>query len=330
MIHSGIPMVTAFTALIEATEDKNFKEVLAKIRGEIQEGISLSDAFAKHPGVFSKLYVSTVAAGETGGVLDVILRRLAELLEHEAEVQANVKSALRYPITVVIAIISAFFVLTTLVVPRFANIFQASGVALPLPTRILILIDMAIRGYWFIVVPSIAAGIFAVKMYLVTQRGQRQLDYIKLKMPVFGQLFIKMISSRFAQMLMTLDKAGLPILRSLDVISLTLGNSVFAGEIETLRKSVMEGKGIGEPLLQSKFFPKLVAHMIMIGEKSGSMDDMLASIQQHYDREVNSTIKNLTALIEPLLTVGLGLVVLFLALGIYLPMWDLMEAVKGK
>ncbi len=329
MIHSSVPMVTAFTALIEATEDKNFKDVLVQVRGEIQEGVSLSDAFAKYPRVFSRLYVSTVAAGEEGGVLDAVLKRLADLLEHEVEIQTNVRSALRYPITVIIAITAAFFVLTTLVVPRFVNIFQAAGVTLPMPTRILILIDNAIRHYWFFVIPSIVVVVFVIRMYFKTRRGAYQWDYMKLKMPVFGSLFIKMFSSRFAQMLMTLDKAGLPILKSLDVIALTLGNAVFAKEVETLRKSVSEGKGIGEPLLRSKFFPRLVAHMVSVGEKSGAMDDMLASVQQHYDGEVNSAIRNLTALIEPLLTVGLGLIVLFLALGIYMPMWDLMSAVKG-
>ncbi len=329
MIHSGIPISTAITVLIEETESETFKEVLASIKGNIQEGISLSEAFSRHPGIFPKLYISTVAAGEEGGVLDTILRRLAELLEHEAEIQSNVKSALRYPITVVIAITIAFFVLTTFVVPKFMNIFQSAKVALPLPTRVLILVNNTIRNYWFYVIPAIGAIIFIVKAYIRTEKGEYQWDYIKLKIPVFGDLIIKMVSSRFAQMLMTLNNAGLPILKSLDVISLTLGSSVFRKEIESLRKSIMEGKTIGEPLLRSKFFPKLVAHMVTIGEKSGAMDDMLLSIQRHYDTEVDITIKNLTSLIEPILTVALGLIVLFLALGIFLPMWDLMRAVKG-
>ena len=329
MIHSGIPIVTAFGALMEETENENFKDVLGTIRGNLQEGISLSDAFSKHPQIFPKLYVSTVAAGEAGGVLDVVLRRLSKLLEHEAEIQAGVRSALRYPITVVIAIVIAFFVLTTMVVPRFMNIFRAAGVDLPLPTRVLILMNDTIRNYWFIVIPVIASIIIIIKLYIKTKRGEYQWDYIKLKLPVFGELITKMICSRFAQMLMTLDNAGLPILRSLEVISFTLGNSVFAKEIEAVRKSVMEGQGIGEPLLRSPFFPKLIGHMVTIGEKSGALDDMLLSIQQHYDTEVNSSIKNLTALIEPLLTVGLGFVVLFLALGIFLPMWDLIRAFQG-
>ena len=329
MIHSGIPIITAMTALMEETDSESFKEVLARIRGDIQEGISLSEALSKHPQVFSKLYVNTVAAGEAGGVLDVILRRLSELLQHEAEIQAGVKSALRYPIAVVIALTIAFFVLTTFVVPKFVPIFEGAGVALPLPTRILILVNHIIRGYWFLIIPSIAVIAFAIKTYTGTEKGQYQWDYIKLKLPILGELVIKMVSSRFAQMLRTLDNAGLPILRSLDVISFTLGNSVFAKEIEVLRRSVTEGRGIGEPLLESKFFPKLVGHMVTIGEKSGALDDMLASIQEHYDLEVDTTVKNLTALVEPLLTVGLGLVVLFLALGIFLPMWDLISAAKS-
>ena len=329
MIHSGIPIITAFTVLMEETDNEVFKEVLEQIRSDIQEGVSLSSALSKHPHIFSKLYVSIVSAGETGGVFDVVLRRLAELLEHEAEIQANVKSAMRYPITVVIAITIAFFFLTTLIVPKFVGMFSAAGVTLPLPTRILILVDVTIRDYWYLVAAAIAVIVFAVKMYLRTKIGRYQWDYIKLKLPIFGGLLIKMVSSRFAQMLMTLDNAGLPILKSLDVISFTLGNSVFTKEIELLRKSVIEGKGIGEPLLKSRFFPRLVAHMVAIGEKSGAMDDMLLSIQRHYDTEVDTTIKNLTALIEPLLTIGLGLVVLLLALGIFMPMWDLIKVAKG-
>ncbi len=238
MIHSGIPIITAMTALMEETDNESFKEVLARIRGDIQEGISLSEALSRHPHVFSKLYVNTVAAGEVGGVLDVILRRLSELLQHEAEIQAGVKSALRYPITVVIVLTIAFFVLTTFVVPRFTPIFTGAGIALPLPTRILMLVNDIIRGYWFFVIPSIVVIAFAIKMYIGTEKGQYQWDYIKLKLPVFGDLTTKMVCSRFAQMLRTLDKACMLRNRSMIVISVTLCSSVVAEMIECLRRYV--------------------------------------------------------------------------------------------
>lgn len=323
MVKAGLPILTALTALFEETENQHFKAVISNMRADIQEGLSLSDALERHPRVFSKLYTSTISAGEAGGVLDTVLQRLAELMEHEEQLKTSVKSALRYPAIIIIAVVSAFLVLTTFVVPAFGRIYEGVGVELPIPTRILVAVNHFVRNWWYAAAALLAGILILLKSYASTPPGRYQWDYIKLRLPVFGKLIIKSISARFAQIFRTLDEAGLPILRSLDEIADTLGNEVISRDIAVVREAVQDGRGIGPPLLDSKYFPPLLGHMVVIGERSGEMSDMLKSVQEHYDMEVDATIKNLTALIEPFLILALGLVVLFIALGIFLPMWDM-------
>ncbi len=325
MIKAGLPVLTAFTALMEETENAKLKNVIGALRSDIQEGLSLSEALARHPKVFSNLYTSTISAGEAGGVLDRVLQRLAELMEHEAQLQASIKSALRYPIIIIISITIAFFVVTTFVVPAFAGIFAGAGADLPVPTQILIMINHLVRRWWFVVIPAIGAFLILLKLYFKTSFGKYQLDSLKLKLPVLGKLVVKSTAARFAQMFRTLDGAGLPILKSLDEIAYTLGNDVISKDIAHVRRAVQDGRGIGTSILETKNFPKLLGHMVAIGEKTGEMSDMMQSVQEHYDMEVDITVKNLTSLIEPFLILGLGLVVLFIALGIFLPMWDLVS-----
>jgi len=327
MVRAGIPLISALNALMEEAESEYFKQVLQRVKADIQEGNALSEAFSRHPQAFSRLYVNTVLAGETG---DVVLNRLAALLEHEYEIHTNVQAALRYPIIVVVGIFTAFFVLVTMIVPKFTHVYQSAKVDLPLPTQVLIAIDYGIRHWWYYIIPAILVLALALRKYIHTERGKYQWDFLKLKLPIFGPLFIKIIASRFSQMLATLDRSGLPILKTLDIASVTLGNAVVGKEIDTLRKSVLEGRGMAEPIMESKFFPPLVSHMVAIGEQSGSLDEMLDALQQHYDVEINATIRNLTTLIEPILTVGLGLIILFIALGIFLPIWDLSQAVRAR
>ncbi len=328
MIRAGVPIIACLNTLMAESENERFKQVLREVKMDIQEGKTLSRALSLHPKVFSQLYTNTVLSGEAGGALDVTLKRLATLLEHEAEIQANIKAATRYPVIVIVGITIAFFVLVTTVVPKFASVFAASKVALPLATRILIGVDYGIRHYWFYIIPSILFLGFGLWKYIQTEQGKYQWDWLKLKLPIFGPLSTKIAASRFAQTLSTLSRSGLPILKTLDIVGLTIGNVVIGKEINKLSASVTEGKGLAEPLLEGKFFPPLVSHMVAIGEQSGHLDEMLDSLQQHYDQEINSTVKNLTTLIEPVLTVALGVIVLFIALGIFLPMWNLASAVK--
>lgn len=328
IVRSNIPILSGLAALSAQTENEELRLVLSGVTANIEAGSTLSASFAKYPEVFPELYVSTVSAGETGGVLDKVLERLAELLEHEAETASSLKSSVRYPIAVVVALFSAFLFLTGFVVPKFSSVYASAGATLPLPTRMLIFLSFLLLHYWYILIAGIFFIIWGLKRYIKTRTGRWQLDSLKIRAPIFGPLFVKMAMSRFAQMLSTLDRSGLPILRTLDVVSKTLGNLVIAKELDLIKESVEEGKGLSEPLLKSKFFPPLVSHMVAIGERSGTMDELLDEIQHYYDNEVNSTIKNLTTLIEPILTVGLGVLVLFLALAIFLPMWNLINVFK--
>ncbi len=323
MMKAGLPILTALTALFEESDNKYLKAVISNIRADIREGLSLSESMERHPRLFSKLYTSSISAGEAGGVLDRVLRRLAELLEHEEELKTSIKSALRYPLIVTTALTVAFLILTTFVVPAFSVFYVEAGADLPIPTQILIAVNVIVRHWWFVVIPAAVLLVFMLKLYVRTSAGRYHWDYLKLKLPVFGSLIIKSISARFAQIFRTLDDAGLNVLKSLDEIADTLGNEVISRDVSRVREAVQDGRGIGPPLLDSKYFPPLLGHMVVIGERSGEMGDMLQSVQEHYDMEVKVIIKNMTVLIEPFLIFGLGLVVLFIALGIFLPMWDL-------
>ena len=329
VVRSNIPILSGLAALSAQAESAAMRQVISRVISDVEAGLSLSASFARYPEAFPEIYTATVGAGETGGVLDKVLERLSDLLEHEAAVSQNLKAAIRYPLTVVTMLFSAFFFLTTFVIPKFAAIYSGAGVVLPLPTRIMILLSHILRNYWYLLIAGVFVLIGLFRRYIKTKNGRWQWDRIKLVTPVFGPLFTKMAISRFAQMFAVLDRSGLPIIRTLDVISRTLGNVVIAKEIEVIKKSVEEGRGMSEPLLKSKVFPPLVTHMVAIGERSGTTDELLEGIQRHYDNEINTIIKNLTTLIEPILTVGLGIMVLFLALAIFLPMWKLIDVFKG-
>lgn len=329
VVRSNIPILSGLAALSAQAESEAMRRTISKVISDVEAGLSLSASFARYPEAFPEVYTATLSAGETGGILDKVLERLSDLLEHEAAVSQNLKAAIRYPLTVITFLFSAFFFLTTFVVPRFAAIYSGAGVVLPLPTRIMILLSHILRNYWYLLIAGVFVLIGLFRRYLKTKNGRWQWDRLKLRTPIFGPLFTKMAISRFAQMFAVLDRSGLPIIRTLGVISKTLGNVVMTKEIEAIKKSVEEGQGMSEPLLKSTVFPPLVTHMVAIGERSGTTDELLEGIQRHYDNEINTTIKNLTTLIEPILTVGLGIMVLFLALAIFLPMWKLIDVFKG-
>ena len=269
-----------------------------------------------------------MVAGEAGGVLDKVLGRLAALMESDAETTASVKSAIRYPITVVVVLGIAFAVLIAFVIPAFSKMFARFGSQLPLPTRIMVALSHIIRGYWYIAIPSLAALIYLFNRIIKTEKGKVHWDGFRLKVPILGPLLIKMAMSKFCAMLSTLNQSGLPILRTLEIVSITVGNSVIAKEVEAVRTSVADGKGVSAPLKESKIFPPLVGNMMSIGEASGALDEMLDTIADYYDSEIKHTVKNLTTMIGPILTFGLGFIVLILALAIFLPMWGMINVFK--
>lgn len=320
---AGITLLRAVQTLAEQVRNKKFKSVLREVSRDIQEGSSFSDSLAKHPDVFSNLYVDMVRAGEASGTLEDILKRLATLTEHEAETRAKIKAATRYPKIVVGALIIAVCILMSFVVPSFVDIFKEVELELPLATRMLIFANDMFLNYWYILFGAAGCIYFAFKGYSRTRRGRRQLDRLSITVPVFGPLFLKIALSRFARTMATLNKSGLPILKNLEKCSSVVENVIVAEEIDKMRESVREGRGLADTMKESKVFTPMVAQMVAAGEESGELDSMLMKVSEYYDSEVDHTIKNLSSLIEPILLAFLGAGVLFLMLAIFLPMWDL-------
>jgi len=329
IIRAAVPILEGLGVLAEQTEDPVLKAALFSVIHDVEGGMSLSQAMTKHPGVFSELYINTVVAGESAGVLDKVLMKLASMLEDDLETQTKVQSALRYPIMVVGALFIAVYVLSVFVVPQFAKIYTDAHMKLPLPTQIMIFISVAFKQYWYLVFGGFGGAFFLFRWIINTSQGRLVWDTFKFTMPVFGKVYTKITMLRFGSMLSVLYQAGLPVLRTLDIVGLTIGNKVLAIEISKIKRDVAEGKGISGGVLNSKFFPRLVGYMISIGEKSGSLSIMLDSVCDYYDMEVKTAVGNLTTLIEPIMTAVLGTVVMGMALAIFLPLWSLISVFKG-
>jgi len=325
---AGLPILLSLSALREQTQSKVFKEVIAQISRDIESGLSLSESLEKYPLIFDSLYINMVSSGEVGGRLDQVLERLATLREHDETVRLRIKTATRYPIIVVVAIIIGFIVLTTLVIPRYAKIYAQYTTALPLPTQILLGINYAVTKLWWLLIIIGGAIYFLFKQYINTKVGRFTWDSIKLKVPVFGPLFLKLSISRFTRITGTLLRSGIPILKIMDISSGSTGNVVISKAIQNIKDNVTEGKGMSEPMKVSGLFPPIVTQMVSVGEETGKLDELLIHVSNYYDEQIDYTINNLTSLIEPILIFILGLAVLFMALGIFLPMWNLMSIFK--
>lgn len=328
MFKAGIPLLRILEVIELQTENQAFKKTIAIIKKDINTGASLYDALKKHPTIFPPLYCNMINAGEVSGALPQVLDRLAYILEHESKVKANIRSALQYPIIVVIALVVAFIVLLTFVLPKFASIFAKAGLKLPLPTRVAMAMYAILVGQWYIMLIVAITIFFGLKFYLKTEKGKYVKDSFLLRLPVFGPLFIKAAMSRFASILSILMASGVSVLNAITVLSGTIGNSAIARVFNTIGDQIREGKGIAVPLTNSKFFTPMVVNMVAIGEESGNLDEMLGEITMHYDEEVAHAVSRLSDLIAPVLTVALAVVVGFFALAIYMPMWDLTKMVK--
>jgi type II secretory pathway component PulF len=330
IIKAAVPIIEGLGVLAEQSEDLALKEALNQVTHDVEGGSSLSLAMSKHPGVFSQLYVNTVIAGESAGVLDKVLLRLAQMLEDDFETRANINAAMRYPIMVVVALFVALFVLSVFVIPQFAKIYMEAKVPLPLPTQIMIIISTLIRQYWFITFPALVGLVFLFRWLINTKQGRFWWDSWKFKAIVVGKVYIKITMLRFASMLSVLYQAGLPVLKTMDIVGMTIGNVVLAKQIEAIKRDVADGKGISGGILNSKIFPRLVGYMVSIGEKSGSLPMMLDSLCEYFNLEVRTTVKNLTTMIEPIMTAILGVVVMGMALAIFLPLWNMIQVLKGS
>jgi len=325
LVSSSVPIVQSLSILESQIENKNFARVISLLRKDIESGLSISDAMAKYPDVFSELYVSMIRAGEVGGVLDTILDRLATYLESSAALRDKVKSALMYPTIVGSIAVIVTVVLIIFIIPIFKNIFSSFGAELPLITRIVIGASDFLKKYIFHIIVFLGVFFYVIKRYIKTEKGRRQFDYILLKLPIFGIIFKKIAIAKFSRTLGTLVKSGVPILQALETVAKTSGNKVIEEIVLSSMKSVKEGGKIAEPLKKDNIFPPMVTQMISVGEESGSLDTMLFKIADFYDQEVDASVKGLTSMIEPIVMVFMGVVIGFIVIAMFIPMFQMSE-----
>lgn len=328
MINAGLPLVQAMTILAEQSQNKTLSEIMRKVVFDVESGNTVADALSKHPQAFSNLYVNMVAAGEAGGILDTILMRLATFMEKNDALIRKVKGAMIYPGVIMTVAAVAVTVLLIFVIPVFENLFASAGLALPLPTRIVMGASRFLKGYWYIVLAVIGASVFLLKRYHATSNGKLKIDRFMLRVPVLGDVLRKSAVSRFTRTLGTLVSSGVSILDGLEITAKTAGNRVVQDAIMESRSSIAGGDTIAAPLKKSGVFPPMVISMISVGEQTGGLDEMLAKIADFYDEEVDAAVSNLLSLLEPVMIVFLGVVVGGMVVSMYLPIFDMINAVQ--
>lgn len=328
MIDAGIPILKSLDALETQAKNPVLREVIGAVRQDVKGGMSLADALSKHPQVFSKLYVNMVRAAEVGGILDQILDRLAQFLEKEMEIRQKIKSAMMYPVLVLIFSMVMVFALFTFVLPRFKEIFASMNVKMPPATQFLFSLSDYAVAYWYIP-PALLVGSFLfLKQYAKNPKGRYQIDLVKLRLPIIGDLVLKMSISRFARTFGVLIASGVSMMRSLEIVAETAGNSVLATAIDNARNGVREGQKLSAPLGASGLFPTMVTHMIDVGEETGRLSDMLVKVSDFYEKEVDATVKGLTSMIEPMLIIFLGVIVGFIAISVMTPIFTLVSNIN--
>ena len=325
MIDAGLPLVQCLDILGSQEEDKNFAFVIGATRGDVESGASLADAMRKHPKTFDPLFTNMIAAGEAGGILDTILKRLATYIEKAVKLAGQVKSAMIYPIAVIVIAGLVVGVILWKVIPTFAALFSGLGADLPLPTRIVIgLSDNLVRFFPFLLVGGGALA-YGFKTYYATENGRRVIDATTLKMPVLGNIMRKIAVARFCRTLSTLISSGVPILDGLEITAKTAGNAIVEDAIMATRKSIERGETISAPLKDTKVFPSMVTQMIGVGEATGALDTMLGKIADFYEEEVDTAVAGLLTLLEPIMIAVLGVVVGGIVIAMYLPIFDLIS-----
>jgi type IV pilus assembly protein PilC len=329
MIDSGLPLVQCLDILSSQQENKTFKDVLVKVKENVESGSTFADALARHPKAFDQLYVNLVAAGEVGGILDTILNRLAAYIEKAMKLKKQVKGAMVYPITIMSIAVVVVGVILVFVIPTFAKMFAEFGGELPAPTRIVIALSSFLTKYILVIIAAFFAIQYGIRKYYATPKGRKAIDGFALKAPVFGPLIRKVSVAKFTRTLGTMISSGVPIMDGLEIVAKTAGNKIVEEAIYKVRQSISEGKTIAEPLAESGVFPPMVVQMISVGEATGAMDTMLNKIADFYDDEVDDAVGAMTAMMEPMLMVFLGTTVGGLVIAMYLPIFKLAGAVGG-
>jgi len=328
MINAGLPMVQCLNILSAQADKPHFKKIISTVTSDVEGGSTLAEALAKHP-IFTQLYVNMVEAGEAGGILDLILNRLAVYLEKAEALQRKVKSAMTYPTVVAVVAISATVFMLMFIIPTFAKMFSDFGGELPLPTKIVLGVSNFLRGQWYILLLVVGGAIFAFKRFHATEMGKEKIDRLALRVPVLGMVIRKAAIARFTRTLGTLISSGVPILAGLDITARTAGNKVVEKAIYATRESISQGETIAEPLRQCGVFPPMVTQMIGVGEQTGALDEMLDKIANFYDSEVDTAVEQLTSIIEPVMIVLMGVLVGGMLIAMYLPMFKLITVISG-
>ncbi len=328
MLKAGVPLIKSLQTVVQQFESDSFKNIITDIIEKISSGMVFSKALSEYPKVFNALYVNMVKVGETTGRLDEILEHIRSFLHHDIAVKNKIKAAMRYPLIVISVLVLAFVAAIGFIMPRFAEMFANAEIALPLPTRALILLSVIISKYWFITAIVLVVTILSIRFYIQRPAGAYRFDGIKLAMPVFKDIILQSTIARFAHILETLSRSGVKIVNALEIVEETLGNRVIAKEIANAREEVIKGIPIADALSKSKYIPQMTIMMIATGEQSGALDDMLLNIAEQYDTSVKSKIEGLASAIEPMLTIFIGVFLLIFALAIFLPMWKMIDIVK--
>ncbi len=328
LLKSGIPILTALTSIAEQTRDKNLKGVIDAVAKDVGSGVSFSEALSRHPDIFSEIFTGTVKVGETAGMLDQAMERLSQLNARELEIRTSIRSAMAYPILlVVVAVIVMTFLLVN-IIPKFVVIFEAYEARLPLPTLVLLWISSFAQRFWFPAAFGAIISTFIMRGYFRTDKGRYKLDMFLLRFPFFGELYLKVIVARFCRTLSAMIRSGVPMLEALYVSGNTVGNTVIRKVVDSVRTAVTQGQSLAEPFRTSGIFPPTVVQMIALGQKSGKLDDMLQEVASSYDQEVDYTIKNITTTLEPVLLLIMGAMVAFIALSILLPIFNLVKVFR--
>ncbi len=328
MINSGLPLVQSLDILGEQTENPQLRKTIQETLYDVESGHTLADAMGKHPKVFSELFTNMVAAGEAGGILDTILLRLATFLEKNDALVRKIKGAMVYPTVIFSVAGGAVVILLIFVIPTFQTMFEAAGIPLPMPTRVVIGMSKILFGYWWAMGAGIAAAVFAFRSFVATKQGRLLVDKMMLSLPILGDMQRKAAVARFTRTLGTLVSSGVSILEGLEITAKTAGNRVIHDAVMGSRASIAGGETIAGPLKESGVFPPMVVQMINVGEQTGGLDEMLTKIADFYDEEVDAAVETLLSAMEPIFIVFLGAIVGGMIVAMYLPIFDMINAVK--
>jgi MSHA biogenesis protein MshG len=328
LLKAGVPIMQALRGLRESTPNVTLSRVIGAVGDSLDSGLDLTSALRRHPRVFSPLYVNMIQVGETTGSMPEVFLQLVDYLEREKDTRDRIRSATRYPLFVVIAMVVAMFIINMFVIPAFAKVYAGFRIELPWATKVLMATSQFTIAYWYVVLAAAIAAVVAIRLYVQTEEGRYRWHKWKLKLPVVGPILYQATLGRFARALAVMIKSGVPIVQGMTVVSRAVDNEFIGGRIVQMRDGVERGETIARTAAATGLFPPLVIQMIAVGEDTGAVDALMFNVADYYEREVDYSIKNLSTAIQPLLIVVLGVLVLILALGVFLPMWDLVQVAR--